>query len=210
MADPTFPAYLALTAALVLTPGATTAVVVRNAVTGGRRSGIAAAVGAAIGNTAHAIAAGLGVALIVSRFPLLLTSIRFLGGVYLAWLGIQSVRRALRRENVPAARAITESSDRVHHQAFREGITVNLLNPAIIVFYLVVVPTFMPTGAAPIYYVLLAAVHVMMAFVAHCAWVLGFSSLGPLLQRPIWRATLECATGAALLLLSYLTIRSIL
>ena len=88
-------AYFAFTAVLVATPGATTAVVVRNTLAGGRRAGMAAALGAAIGNTTHAVAAGLGLAVLVARWPDALTAIRIAGGVYLGWLGLRSLARAV-------------------------------------------------------------------------------------------------------------------
>jgi threonine/homoserine/homoserine lactone efflux protein len=67
--DPLFVAYLSFTAVLVLTPGSTTAVVVRNTLMGGRIGGFAAAMGAAVGNTSHAMAAGIGLAVVFDRSP---------------------------------------------------------------------------------------------------------------------------------------------
>ena len=55
---PLYAAYLSLTFALVIMPGATTAVVVRNTLASGWRGGIWAAVGAAAGNSSHAVAGG--------------------------------------------------------------------------------------------------------------------------------------------------------
>jgi threonine/homoserine/homoserine lactone efflux protein len=200
---PLFAAYVTLTFGLVITPGATTAVVVRNALAGGRRGGLLAATGAAIGNSTHATAAGLGVAILVSRAPVLLTVIRVAGGLYLAWLGARSLWRVVRRQSVPIASTIIGASDdRLDHHAVREGITVNLLNPAIITFYLAVVPTFVPDEASPLYYLLLAATHVGMAFVVHSAWAVGFDGLRHVLERPRARVVLEAATGAALVVLA--------
>ena len=48
--DPSFLAYLSFTFILVVPPGSTTAVVVRNTLEGGRRAGYATALGAALAN----------------------------------------------------------------------------------------------------------------------------------------------------------------
>ncbi len=201
--DPLFAAYLSLTAALVITPGATTAVVVRNTLSSGWRGGLAAAVGAAAGNTAHATAAGLGLAVIVARIPALLLVIQVAGGLYLAWLGLGSARRLLLGEALPITGEILEAHATIeHHHAVREGVTVNLLNPAIATFYLAVVPSFLPAGAPRGYYVQLAAAHVGMAFACHSLWALGLDRLRHLLTRPAARLALEGLTAAALLLLS--------
>lgn len=198
-------AYFAFTAVLVATPGATTAVVVRNTLAGGRRAGMAAALGAAIGNTTHAVAAGLGLAVLVARWPDALTAIRIAGGVYLGWLGLRSLARAVTLDDGGLSIVDDdESRPRVldHRPSVAEGVAVNLLNPAVITFYLVAVPTFVPSGAPPGYYVLLAATHVVMAFGFHVLWATGLDRVRRALARPAARRSLEGATGAALVALA--------
>lgn len=198
-----YPAFLSLTFALVIAPGATTAVVVRNALSNGWRGGFLAAVGAAVGNSTHAALAGLGLALLVSRVPVALTVVRVVGGLYLGWLGAKSLWRVVRRRAVPIARdVIGARADGQEHAAIREGVLVNLLNPAIITFYLAVVPTFVPQDASPFYYGLLAVTHVTMAFVVHCAWAFGFDGLRHVLDRPAARMAVEGLTAVALLVLA--------
>ena len=87
-------AFLAVTAVFVVTPGSTTAVVVRNTLAGGHRAGLSAALGAAAANSTHATLAGLGLWVLVGRWPALLDAIRVAGAAYLAWLGLQSLMRA--------------------------------------------------------------------------------------------------------------------
>jgi threonine/homoserine/homoserine lactone efflux protein len=204
-------AYLSLTFALVITPGATTAVVVRNALSGGRRGGLSAACGAAIGNSTHAAAAGIGVAVLVSRLPSALITIRLAGGLYLAWLGAQSALRMIRRTAVPAASSILAASGNAHlHHAVREGAVANLLNPAIITFYLTVVPTFVPVDARPWYYALLAATHVAMALVVHSAWVFALDRLRHVIERPAARLALEAVTATALAAFSWRVLSALL
>jgi len=200
--DPLFLAYLSLTAALVVTPGATTAVVVRNTLAGGWRGGVAAAAGAAVGNSTHAAAAGLGLAVIIARVPAVLLGIQLAGGIYLIWLGLGSARRLLHHDALPVSTTILSARNTGTHHAMREGITVNLLNPSIALFYLAVVPSFLPHPPPRGYYVQLAAVHVCMAFVCHSAWAFGLDRLRHVLTRPAARVALEAVTAGALLLLA--------
>ncbi len=200
---PLYAAYLSLTFALVATPGATTAVVVRNTLASGWRGGVWAAVGAAAGNSSHAFAAGLGLALILSRVPVLFTILKVAGGLYLLWLAVASARRLVHHAALPASSAILAAGDSAQaHHAWREGLSVNLLNPAIATFYLAVVPSFVPTGAPGAHYVWLAATHVLMAFVVHTAWALALDRLRHVLTRPSARMVLEGVTTIALLLLA--------
>ena len=195
--------YLSLTAALVVTPGATTALVVRNTLAGGWRGGLAAAAGAAVANSTHATVAGLGLAVFVARVPALLWAIRIAGGLYLGWLGFSSFRRLYAGAALPISSAIISSEDSIaHHHAFREGVMVNLLNPPIAVFYLAVVPSFIPAGASHGYYVVLAMIHICMAFLCHTIWAFAMDRLRHMLTHPAARVALEAVTAAALLLLA--------
>lgn len=208
--DPLLLGYVSLTAALAITPGATTALVVRNTLASGWRGGIATAIGAAAGNTAYATAAGLGLAVFVARVPALLVAIRIGGGLYLGWLGLASLRRIVAGRALPISGVIISDHDSIaRHHALREGLTVNLLNPAIATFYLAVVPTFLPEGASHGYYVELAAIHVGIAFICHIIWAFGMDRLRHVLAHPPARLALEGLTATALLLLATRVLLSI-
>ena len=94
--DASYLAYLTFTFILVVTPGSTTAVVVRNTLEGGRRAGYATAFGAALANTIIAIACGLGLSVLLAYWPGSIDAIRIGGAVFLAWLGAASLLRAWR------------------------------------------------------------------------------------------------------------------
>lgn len=202
--DPLYAAYLAVTAVLVVTPGSTTAVVVRNTLAGGHRAGVLAALGAALANSTHATLAGLGLWVLVGRWPALLDAIRVAGAAYLAWLGLRSLAR-LRPRPRPAAEGhpATAAAPLHHRSSFVEGLTVNLLNPAIISFYLAVVPTFVPPSPPRGHFALLAATHVFMALACHCGWAYAFHTLRLIFARPAVQRTLELMTAAAMLWLAW-------
>ncbi|MDP1570154.1 MAG: LysE family translocator [Vicinamibacterales bacterium] len=201
--DPLLAAYLAFTFLLVITPGATTAVVIRNTLAGGTRAGLTAAAGAAAGNTAHACVAGLGVAVLVARQPDLLTVLRIAGALYLSWLGVVTLWAAVRLPDggvrAPDLGAVAAGQDL---PSFREGVAVNLLNPAIASFYLAVVPSFVPAGAPRGWFAVLAACHVLMALACHSVWAVGLDRLRAFFHRPGARRLLQAGTGLALLALA--------
>jgi threonine/homoserine/homoserine lactone efflux protein len=204
--DPQLIAYLSFTAILVITPGATTAVVTRNALMGGRKAGIAAALGAATGNTSHAAAAGFGLAVVFSRSSSAMTALTFAGAAYLAWLGMRSVYRVLNYPDgdfkIMDAERDGIDPERAYRHSFRQGLAVNLLNPAIATFYLIVVPSFVRAGAPRWHFAVFAAVHIVMAFVCHGAWAVAFDELRRLFRPPAARRALEATTGLALIALA--------
>ncbi len=197
--DPLYATYLSLTLALVISPGATTAVVVRNTLDSGWRDGLWAAVGAALGNSTHAAAAGLGLAVLLTRSPRLFTALKIAGGCYLLWLALTSAYRLFRHEALPASHTILTATRTTHaHRAWREGLSVNLLNPAIATFYLAVVPAFIPADAPQGHYIRLAATHIGMAFLVHTLWAVSLDRLRHVLTQPSARWVLEAITAIAL------------
>ena len=192
--------YISVTFLLVITPGATTTVVIRNAVDRGFRAGAATAAGAAAGNSSHATVAGLGLAVLFQRLPGAVPAITTAGAIYMAWLAVGSLSKAWMADQPLPARIETARAPGAR-SAFRDGLLVNLLNPAIITFYLML-PAFLPKDAAPWMCMTLAAIHVTMAFVCHLGWAFAFGRLRNWLQRPAAARVLNAGAGLALLLLA--------
>lgn len=201
LGDPLFAAFLSFTLVFVATPGATTAVVVRNALDGGRRAGLFAALGAAAANTMHATLAGLFGAALLTAWPEALAIIRYAGGCYLAYLGLRGLW-LLRAFGAAPLAVAQHGGTASHHRSLREGFAVNMLGPVILTFYLAVVPTFMRPAWPRSAYVLMAASHVSLAFMCHSAWVLALHQMRAVFQRPGPRRALGLAASLAMLALA--------
>lgn len=202
--DSLFIAYLSFTTVLVITPGSTTAVVVRNTLHGGRWAGVSAAIGAALGNLSHAILAGLGLSVVFHRWPLAMVVLRTVGGLYLGWLGARSLFHAIRHPGGALQMASDETvrADRDARGSIRQGLVVNLLNPAIATFYLVVLPSFMPPTASRWHFAMLACIHIGLALLCHGMWAVALDRVRRLFRLELTRRLLEVATGAALVWLA--------
>jgi threonine/homoserine/homoserine lactone efflux protein len=203
--DSSLLAYFSLTFILVITPGSTTAVVVRNTLEGGRRAGLFTALGAAVANSTHATLAGIGLSVLITTFPVIVLVVRLAGAAYLAWLGLMSLRRAwlladggLRLAQAEAA----PSAPFAPLAPLRDGVAVNLLNPAIISFYVAIVPSFVPAGAPRLYLPMLAVMHVGMALLCHSLWATALGGVRRFFAPPWSRRALEALTGLALLALA--------
>ena len=207
MPDSSLFAYLSLTFILVITPGSTTAVVVRNTLEGGRRAGLYTALGAAVANSTHATLAGIGLSVLITTFPGIVDVVRLTGAAYLAWLGAMSLRRAwlFADGGLRLGQAAPDAPDAPDAPAtpfFRDGVTINMLNPAIISFYVAIVPSFVPAGAPRLYFPMLAALHVGMALVFHSLWATALGAVRRFFAPPWSRRALEALTGLALLALA--------
>ena len=193
-------AFVAVTAPLVLSPGATTAVVLRNSIGGGARAGWFTALGANTGSVCYGLLTAFGFAAAIQRWPSLWLVLRWGGVAYLLWLGVQSLGRVFsRRAPATVAAAVPLDSRR----SFTSGFLTNVLNPSLAAFYLIVVPQFVPAHAPFVSSVLtLTAIHVAIAASWHVAWVLAGATLARVLSRRRPRQVLDALTGVALIALA--------
>ncbi len=155
---------------LTIIPGIDTALVVRTTVTQGRRRGFAVAFGIMTGVLIWGAAAAVGVSALLVASRLAYDAVRVAGAVYLVWLGTTMLWRSRRhRETTPADLAGHSAAGgeaavpRPAEGAFRSwlrGTTTNLLNPKIGVFYVAILPQFIPAHAPHLLMGLgLAAIH---------------------------------------------------
>ena len=192
-------AFTAVTVPLVATPGASTAVVLRNAVAGGTRAGIATAVGANAGSICYGLLTAFGVSIVLQRWPFVWVALRIGGTAYLAWLGARSLMRA-RSAPAPAVSTGVPSTPPPLARSAGEGFVTNVLNPSLATFYLVILPDFIPRGAPFAASALtLTAIHVALAITWHTTWAAAGGRLAATLGRPRPRRVLEAVSGIALL-----------
>jgi len=203
--------FAAFAVPFVATPGASTAVVLRNSVAGGVRTGVATAIGVNAGSIAYGLLTAFGVSAALQRWPSVWIVLRLAGVAYLAWLGVRSLGRAaspgstfgagLKGPALPNAGAA--QSGRTDATSAREGFLTNALNPSIATFYLLILPQFIPVDAPfSRTALLLTAVHVGLALSWHLTWAAAGGTLAHWLGRSRPRRILEGLTGAALLALA--------
>ena len=193
--------FIAVTVPLVLAPGASTAVVLRNSIAGGTRGGLITAIGINAGSLCYGLLSAFGFAAALQRWPSAWTLVHTAGVIYLAWLGLTSLLRAVR----PSAIAVVPEAARPQ-TAWRnlyEGFITNILNPAIATFYLVLLPQFIPPGAPIVRSALiLTAVHIGLAATWHVLWAAAGGTLARVLAGGRPRQVLEAIAGTALLALA--------
>jgi threonine/homoserine/homoserine lactone efflux protein len=228
MFDARYAAFATLSALLVISPGATLAVVVETALGYGRKAALLTVLGVGLANAALAAATAFGLSAIIDRWPAALLAVRLAGGAYLAYLGSRGLWRALflsrpvaDTANRPAAgtgtvpssapgmanraRELGPSSTEKRPGSFAlvaRGVLTNLLNPPVVLFYITLVPQFIgPRDPYLARALVLGATHVAMSVVwqGSCGMAVGMAA--DHMGRPAVRRTLEGITGAILVLL---------
>ena len=156
--------FIAAGVVLNLTPGPDVMFIVAHAVRGGARAGLAAALGITAGCLVHVLAAALGVSALLLASGTAFAALKWLGAVYLVYVGVQMLRSAWRPTTIKtiAVNAHPESAegrfDLKHGRlsTFRRGFLTNVLNPKVALFFLAFVPQFIAPGTAHTGWVFLA------------------------------------------------------
>ncbi|HEU5010350.1 MAG TPA: LysE family translocator [Gaiellaceae bacterium] len=192
-------AFVAVSAVVICTPGQDTALLVRNTLAGGRSSGIATAGGVTLGIATWAVAASAGLAALLQASEPVFQTLKLLGAAYLAFLGAQSLRRALTRGQHGHEPA--RSSALPPGRAFRQGLLSNLGNPKIAVFFASMLPQFVPQSSASFAVLLaLGLVFCGMGLTWLTAYAVAVARIGKLLAGRARRA-LDAVTGVVLVAL---------
>ncbi len=167
--------------------------VLRTGVQTGRRAAYAAAIGICTGCLVWATASALGITAILAASQVAYSILRWAGAAYLCYLGV----RMLLSSKVDSP--ITTDAPR---SAFRFGLTTNLANPKVGVFYLSVLPQFLPRAVNPFAgSMLLAGVHAAEGMVWFAVLITAINRARNLLARPRVKQWLERVTGAVLVAL---------
>ncbi len=194
----TYAEFLAFATVLVLIPGPDFAVVTKNTLVGGHRRGRWAAAGVASSNVVQGTAAASGLsALIVSAQPVF-QAIKWAGVAYLAFLGVQAIRSAVRGRYLPFGEGEPTTAGTAFG-GWRQGFLSNITNPKVLIFYLAVLPQFLAPHAAIGWLLAFAWSHAVLSLIYLLALTAGLHRARQILARRGVRRTMDGVTGAVLL-----------
>jgi threonine/homoserine/homoserine lactone efflux protein len=189
-------AFVGLAAVVICTPGQDTALTIRNALLGGRRSGVATAAGVAAGQAAWTVAASAGIVALLSASQPAFLALRIAGAAYLVYLGAQSLWAAFARQPGHVVAPLAPRLGR--RAAFRQGLVSNLANPKMAVFFTSLLPQFGSSFAT------LLALGLLFSLLTFC-WLAAYSvavaRARRVLERERIRRALDAVTGAVLVAL---------
>jgi len=146
----TLAVFLAAAVGLILSPGPDTVYVLARGTGEGRRAGVLSALGVATGVLVHTVAAAVGLAALFRAVPGARTLVVAAGAVYLSYLGVDT----LRNPEIEARDA--------EGNPYLQGLTVNVLNPQVALFFLAFLPGFAPDSAPAAGMVLLGALYAVL------------------------------------------------
>ena len=138
-------AFLVTAVVLTATPGPDNLMVLSVGMSRGRLAGMVFGLGCALGCLSHTALAALGVGALIAASPAAFTALRWAGGAYLLWLGVQAWRHAGGGAAPGAAQAPIGLG-----RLFAKGLLANAINPKVVLFFLSLLPQFVHPEQGPV------------------------------------------------------------
>ncbi len=187
--------------AITLVPGPSMLYVASRSIVHGRTAGIWSAFGLATGLLIHTVSASLGLSAVFIHFPLAFLVVKYLGAIYLIYLGIQML---ITKKSIsqPPTTSPPLSSLRIYGQ----GIVTEVLNPKTALFFLSFLPQFIDPlqGTSAIQMMTLGFILVFTALVADLLIAITGGTLSKsVLAQPLLQKVQNWIAGTVLIALGF-------
>lgn len=164
---------------LNVTPGPDTAYIVGRSVAQGRRAGLMSALGISTGCCVHSLACAFGLTALLAASATAFTVIKFVGALYLVYLGVRLIFTKPEKPAADAANPVSQglATARPLRQLFLQGFWTNVLNPKVVLFFVSFFPQFVVPGSDQkvVAFLTLGVVFVVMSTIwnSFVAWIAG-------------------------------------
>jgi threonine/homoserine/homoserine lactone efflux protein len=197
-------AFSAMATAIIVIPGPSVLFVVGRALAHGRRAAMASVIGNELGALTSAAAVAFGIGAIVERSVLVFTAIKFVGAVYIVYLGIQAIRH---RRSLEGALGVTEG-EKAGGRALWQGFVVGVTNPKSIVFFVAVLPQFVSreNGHVPLQMLVFGLAFALIALFFDSLWGLAAGAARSWFARSPRRLAAVGGTGGLMMICMGVTV----
>jgi len=191
--------FVAASALIVLLPGPDTLVVLRGLLRDGKQQARRTVLGVLTGLTVWATAAVVGLSALLRASHDGYNALRIIGGVYLVIVGVQAFRSRGASAEIDAA-DLGQQRRGVIGTGYVAGLTTDLLNPKVGVFFVTFLPAFVPHGAnVNLMTAIFGATFVLETALYFLVFLAFADKLIARMKRPRFRAVLDRCTGAVLM-----------
>jgi threonine/homoserine/homoserine lactone efflux protein len=175
--------FVAAALILTLSPGPSVMYVTTRSLDQDRRAGMVSVAGLAVGDLLLVAAAAVGLTALVATSATAFATVKYLGAVYLVWLGIQRLRAKESTDEGTVVKPVQST-----RRLFVQGVMVNALNPKSAIFFLAFLPPFVDPSRGPIWAQTLffGLVFVFVAALTNSGYALAASRLQRLLRDRPW------------------------
>ena len=187
--------FLGVMALMAMTPGPANLFAVATGVRDGKRAALLGMIGMNAATLVWFFAASLGLGALVAAFPDQFRWIAIAGGLYVAWLGVQTIRSGGHAAADPAKARLTRRGPLV------DGFMVQIANPKAVLFFTAVLPPFLdPARPLVPQLVLFAAATIGMDVITMSAYGLSGAALTRRMTDPAFARWFGWISGGLLLI----------
>lgn len=185
----------------LMTPGIDTVFVLNKSIGQSRRAGVYATFGVNSGVLVHTLFAALGVSILVAKSAMAFDILKYVGAVYLIYLGILQLKN---KDSIVPDKS-EEQTTEVVKNSFWSGFMTNTLNPKVALFFLAFFPQFInPTQLDnPVPFILLGITYALIGVVWFlCLTVFARLFSNKIQQHPQAGVWLNKLSGAVFILMA--------
>ena len=200
-------AFVAACAVVLIIPGPTILTVISYSMTHGARANLALVVAVALGDSTALVFSLLGLGALLATSALWFTAVKWIGGLYLLYLGIRILRVGVMGKAPPDAKPSPDAADGMTAppspdslwKLFTNTYVVTALNPKGMVFFVAFLPQFISAGApvAPQLWILATTI-VVMATINAALYAVFAASARKALTSPSAQRRFNLAGGSLL------------
>ena len=196
--------FLGVMAVMAVTPGPANLFSIATGMERGKTAVLIAVAGMNLATLVWFGGAALGLGALVSAFPEVFRWVAIAGALYVAWLGVSSIRSAFKPAD---AEVSTDGRTQLRRPAFVDGFLVQIANPKAVLFFTAVLPPFLDIDrpAAP-QLALFAAAVIGMDVLTMSAYGLSGAVLARRMSEPRFRRAFGVFVGSLLLIASVLIV----
>lgn len=181
---------------LIILPGPDTAIMTKNTLTVGKQGGFKTMIGICCALSIHTLTAIVGLSAIIAKSALLFSIFKYIGAVYLIYLGIKSLWTLRNQET-------TETVVKIKYKntsSFKQGFLTNLLNPKIAVFFLTFLPQFVNPGSHTFMpFLILGMTYIVLTIVWYLFYIYLLNQISAFMKKPKTQKVIEGITGTILI-----------
>ena len=190
-------AFLATMFVMAITPGPANLFAIATGMQKGKGAALLGVAGMNAATLVWFAAAALGLATLIATFPKAFHILAYAGAAYLVWLGLKSILSGLKAASGEHG---ADRQFRMGRSAFRDGFTVQIANPKILLFFTAVLPPFVDVQRplAP-QLVMFAGATIGMDLISMSAYGLGGAALSSRMNEPGFRKGFAIFVGVLLI-----------
>ena len=184
---------------LVILPGPDTAIMTKNTLTVGKQGGFKTMLGICCALSIHTLTAIVGLSAIIAKSALLFSIFKYVGAVYLIYLGVKSLWTLRNKEKAEITETVAKNKHK-NKSSFKQGFLTNLLNPKIAVFFLTFLPQFVNPGSHTIIpFLILGITYIVLTVVWYLFYIYLLNQISAFMKKPKTQKVIEGITGTILI-----------